>query len=88
MEADQLEQIRLTDMVYTAVKNVGQCVGDGAQGVWDEHTALRAEWMAAFGVVGTAPTPTLTREDHLALAVRIQGQLQAAGILPPTGVNH
>jgi hypothetical protein len=81
-DADRLKGIAEMDARYHLAMLMAQGFGGGAQIVWDERNAWRD------GLFPAAPASEMSREDHMALALRVQRQLAKAGLIPTdSGAN-
>ncbi len=69
------------DARYHLAMMIAQGLGGGAQAIWDERNAWR------HSLSDPTPPPTsLSRDDHMALALEIARKLDAAGVLK--GARH
>jgi hypothetical protein len=83
VDADWLHGVAEMDARYHLAMMIAQGLNGGAQVVWDERNAWRDSLFPA-----AASAPALSREDHMALALRVQRQLAKAGLIPTdSGAN-
>lgn len=82
-EHERLEQVAEIDRMYALARLIGVAMAD-LQALYDEHRGWRRDLMAPDT---PAAAQAMSHDDHVALALGIQQQLTAAGLLKPQ-VDH